>query len=95
MQRSTISWNSRAIDVVTLRTAATPTATRVLSQGPEGPKTAVLGAGRAASDVDAVVDEMRPLAKLGIHKVIFVPNGDPVAYTARLGGDLAARLEEL
>ncbi len=47
------------------------------------------------ADVDAVVDEMRPLAKLGIDKVIFVPNGDPVAYTARLGGDLAARLEEL
>jgi alkanesulfonate monooxygenase SsuD/methylene tetrahydromethanopterin reductase-like flavin-dependent oxidoreductase (luciferase family) len=47
------------------------------------------------ADVDAVVDELRDFAKLGIDKVIFVPSGDPVAYTRRLGGELAARLEEL
>jgi hypothetical protein len=38
---------------------------------------------------------MRVLAKLGIDKVIFVPQGDPVDFTQRLGGELAARLEEL
>jgi len=47
------------------------------------------------ADVDAVVEEMRGYAKLGIDTVIFVPSGDPVAFTQRLGGDLAARLEEL
>jgi Luciferase-like monooxygenase len=47
------------------------------------------------TDIDGVVDEMRDFAKLGIDKVIFVPSGDPVAYTQRLGGELAARLEEL
>ncbi|MCU1466690.1 MAG: class F420-dependent oxidoreductase [Actinomycetia bacterium] len=47
------------------------------------------------SDVDGVVEEMRGYAKLGIDKAIFVPSGDPVAFTRRLGGDLAARLEEL
>ncbi len=46
-------------------------------------------------DPDAVVEEMRVFAKLGIDTVIFVPNGDPVAFTQRLGGDLAARLEDL
>jgi F420-dependent oxidoreductase-like protein len=47
------------------------------------------------ADVDGVVDEMRGFAKLGIDKVIFVPSGDPVEFTQRLGGELAARLEEL
>jgi alkanesulfonate monooxygenase SsuD/methylene tetrahydromethanopterin reductase-like flavin-dependent oxidoreductase (luciferase family) len=47
------------------------------------------------ADVDGVVDEMRDFAKLGIDKVIFVPSGDPVEYTRRLGGELAARLEDL
>lgn len=47
------------------------------------------------SDVDGVVDEMRVFAKLGIDKVIFVPDADPVAFTRRLGGELGARLEEL
>ncbi len=47
------------------------------------------------ADVDAVVEEMRVYAKLGLDKVIFVPSGDPVAFTQRLGGELAARLEEL
>jgi len=47
------------------------------------------------ADVDAVVEEMREYAKLGIDTVIFVPSGDPVAFTQRLGSDLAARLEEL
>ncbi len=46
-------------------------------------------------DVDAVVEEMGVYAKLGIDTVIFVPSGDPVAFTKRLGGDLAARLEDL
>jgi F420-dependent oxidoreductase-like protein len=47
------------------------------------------------ADVDSVVDELRDFAKLGIDTVIFVPSGDPVAYTRRLGGELAARLEDL
>jgi F420-dependent oxidoreductase-like protein len=47
------------------------------------------------SDVDGVVEEMGVYAKLGIDKVIFVPSGDPVAFTKRLGGELAARLEDL
>jgi len=47
------------------------------------------------ADVDAVVDEMRAFAKLGIDKVIFVPSGDPVAFTQSIGGELAARLEDL
>ena len=47
------------------------------------------------ADVDTVVEEMRVVAKLGIDTVIFVPSGDPVAFTQRLGGELAARLEEL
>jgi F420-dependent oxidoreductase-like protein len=47
------------------------------------------------SDVDAVVEEMGVYAKLGIDTVIFVPSGDPVAYTERLGGELAARLGDL
>jgi hypothetical protein len=47
------------------------------------------------ADVDAVVEEMQAFATLGIDKVIFVPSGDPVAFTRRLGGELAARLEEL
>jgi F420-dependent oxidoreductase-like protein len=47
------------------------------------------------SDVDGTVDGLRDYAKLGIDKAIFVPSGDPVAYTRRLAGELAARLEEL
>jgi F420-dependent oxidoreductase-like protein len=47
------------------------------------------------ADVETVVDEMRDFAKIGIDKVIFVPTGDPVAFTQRLGGELAGRLEEL
>jgi len=47
------------------------------------------------ADVDALVDEMRGYAKLGIDTVIFVPRGDPVAYTRRLGGGVAERLADL
>jgi F420-dependent oxidoreductase-like protein len=47
------------------------------------------------SDVDGTVDGLRDYAKLGIDKAILVPSGDPVAYTRRLAGELAARLEEL
>jgi F420-dependent oxidoreductase-like protein len=47
------------------------------------------------ADIDSVVEEMREYAKLGLDKVIFVPSGDPVAFTQRLGGELAERLEEL
>jgi F420-dependent oxidoreductase-like protein len=46
------------------------------------------------SDIDGVVEEMGVYAKLGIDTVIFVPSGDPVAFTKRLGGELAARLED-
>jgi F420-dependent oxidoreductase-like protein len=47
------------------------------------------------ADVATVVEEMAVYARLGIDKVIFVPSGDPAAFTRRLGGELAARLEEL
>ena len=46
------------------------------------------------TDVDAVVDDTRVFAKLGIDEVIFGPIGDPVAFIQRLGGELAARLED-
>jgi F420-dependent oxidoreductase-like protein len=47
------------------------------------------------SDPDRLVDELRVFADLGIDTVIFVPNGDPVEFTQRLGGDLAARVADL
>jgi F420-dependent oxidoreductase-like protein len=47
------------------------------------------------ADPDAIIDEMGVYAKLGIDKVIFVPDADPVTFTRRLGGDLAARLGDL
>ena len=47
------------------------------------------------ADVDAVVEETRGLAELGIDTVIFVPSGDPVDFTQRLGGELAARVADL
>ncbi len=50
---------------------------------------------RDPSDVDGVVEEMAVAAKAGIDKVIFVPSRDPVAFTQRLGGELAARLDDL
>jgi F420-dependent oxidoreductase-like protein len=46
-------------------------------------------------DVDALVDELAGYAKLGIDKVLFVPRGDAVAFTRRLGGDVARRLADL
>jgi len=47
------------------------------------------------ADEDAFFAEMRRLADLGVDTVIFVPSGDPVAFTRRLGGDIAARLRDL
>ncbi len=44
---------------------------------------------------DTFLDEMRDLAGLGIDTVIFVPAGDPVEFTQRLGGDLGARVRDL
>ena len=38
---------------------------------------------------------MRVYADLGIDTVILVPTGDPVAFTQRVGTDLAARLADL
>jgi F420-dependent oxidoreductase-like protein len=46
-------------------------------------------------DVDALVDELQVYAKLGIDKVLFVPRGDAVEFTRRLGGDVAQRLADL
>ena len=39
--------------------------------------------------------EMREYADLGIDTVIFMPTGDPVDYTKRLGTDIAPRLGAL
>ena len=48
----------------------------------------------AFTDTDAFVNDMRVYADLGIDTVIFVPSGDPVEFTRRLG-DVGARLQEL
>jgi F420-dependent oxidoreductase-like protein len=48
----------------------------------------------AFTDTDAFVADMRVYADLGIDTVIFVPNGDPVEFTRRLG-DVGARLQDL
>jgi len=44
--------------------------------------------------VDFLADAQR-YRDLGIDTLIFVPSGDPVAYTRQLGGDLGARLRDL
>ena len=48
----------------------------------------------AFTDTAAFVDDMRVYADLGIDTVIFVPSGDPVEFTKRLG-DVGARLQDL
>ena len=53
----------------------------------------VLAMGDPFADMDAFVDQMRVYAELGIDTVIFMPSGDPVAYTKRLGTDIAGRLD--
>ena len=52
----------------------------------------ILAMGDPFADTDAFVDQMRVYAELGIDTVIFMPSGDPVAYTKRLGTDIADRL---
>jgi F420-dependent oxidoreductase-like protein len=49
----------------------------------------------AFSDPAAFAENMRAYADLGIDTLIFVPNGDPVAFTRRLGTDVTARLRDL
>jgi F420-dependent oxidoreductase-like protein len=48
----------------------------------------------AFTDPDAFVESMRAYADLGIDTAIFVPTGDPVEFTKRLGA-VGARLEGL
>ena len=48
----------------------------------------------AFTDTDAFVADMRKFADLGIDTVIFVPHGDPVAFTERLG-PVGERLAEI
>jgi F420-dependent oxidoreductase-like protein len=48
----------------------------------------------AFTDPDAFVESMRTYADLGIDTAIFVPTGDPVEFTKRLGA-VGARLESL
>ena len=55
----------------------------------------ILGSGNPFTDTDAFVAQMREFADLGIDTVIFMPTGDPVAYTERLGTDIAPRLSEV
>jgi hypothetical protein len=38
---------------------------------------------------------MRVFADLGIDTVTFVPSGDPVAFTRRIGTDVTARVRDL
>ncbi len=49
----------------------------------------------AFSDPDAFVSCIADYAKLGIDTAIFVPTGDPVAFTRQLGTDVTARLRDL
>ena len=55
----------------------------------------ILAMGDPFADTDAFVDQIRVYAELGIDTVIFMPSGDPVAYTKRLGTDIAGRLGAL
>ena len=48
----------------------------------------------AFTDTDAFVADMRVFADLGVDTVIFVPSGDPVEFTKRLGA-VGARLQNL
>jgi F420-dependent oxidoreductase-like protein len=48
----------------------------------------------AFTDTDAFVADMRVYAELGIDTAIFVPSGDPVDFTKRLG-PVGARLQDL
>jgi alkanesulfonate monooxygenase SsuD/methylene tetrahydromethanopterin reductase-like flavin-dependent oxidoreductase (luciferase family) len=48
----------------------------------------------AFSDTDAFVDYIGDYAKLGIDTAIFVPRGDAVEFTKRLG-PVGARLQDL
>jgi hypothetical protein len=48
----------------------------------------------AFSDTDAFVKHMSAYAELGIDMAIFVPSGDPVEFTKRLG-PVGARLQEI
>jgi F420-dependent oxidoreductase-like protein len=49
----------------------------------------------AFTDTDAFIADMQPYADLGIDTVIFVPDGDAVAFTERIGSDVVPRLREL
>jgi F420-dependent oxidoreductase-like protein len=49
----------------------------------------------AFTDPAAFAEDMRVFADLGIDTLIFVPSGDPVAFTRRLGTDVVPRLQDL
>jgi F420-dependent oxidoreductase-like protein len=49
----------------------------------------------AFTDTDAFLAEARVYKDLGIDTLIFVPSGDPVEFTRRLGTDVTARLADL
>jgi F420-dependent oxidoreductase-like protein len=49
----------------------------------------------AFTDPAAFAEDMRGFADLGIDTLIFVPSGDPVAFTRRLGTDVVPRLQDL
>ena len=55
----------------------------------------ILAIGDPFGDTDVFVDQMRSYAELGIDTVIFMPTGDPVSYTKRLGTDIGPRLGAL
>jgi alkanesulfonate monooxygenase SsuD/methylene tetrahydromethanopterin reductase-like flavin-dependent oxidoreductase (luciferase family) len=46
-------------------------------------------------DADDFLADAQRYRDIGIDTLIFVPSGDPVAYTRQLGGDLGARLRDL
>ena len=46
-------------------------------------------------DADDFLADAQRYRDIGIDTLIFVPSGDPVAYTRQLGGDLGARLRDI
>jgi hypothetical protein len=46
-------------------------------------------------DTRAFVEDARGYAALGIDTLMFVPTGDPVEFTRRVGAELAAPLRDL
>jgi hypothetical protein len=55
----------------------------------------MLAMGDPFGDTRAFVEDARDYAALGIDTLMFVPTGDPVEFTRRVGAELAAPLRDL